>query len=200
MANFKPENYFTCKSDFYQLWSFHINQSQLFLPTPDTGLSKSFNNLTEAINDSKDPLETTRHFFRNFLDCINSQNGTSITISEACCLLRQNMDLIPMECRESFNAAVDAIEFDHLSLTDAEERVALSACALYWPWKWNWFGLNKSHKNHHRQSKAVKTVEIFKLFAGCCAIAAITYVALCNPTAIKPATEAILLILEMVIH
>lgn len=80
-------------------------------------IEKSLNDLTETICNAEDPLATTKQFLNSFLDQMNLQNKTSITIDEAYCLVRQNMDLIPMEYRSCFLEAVDVIEHEDIMLS-----------------------------------------------------------------------------------
>lgn len=164
-----------------------------------SGFVKSFNELTETICDAEDPLETTKQFFNILLAQVNSQNNTSITIDEACRLVRQNMDLISTEYREFFLKAVDAIEQNQSGPVGNNPFLNVSN-SIYWPWEWNWFGLNKKHKHPNHQSTAKNTGTVpGKKFLLALAIAAITVVCVLNAEAIPAAGKVIVEIIEIII-
>lgn len=153
-----------------------------------------FEVLTEAITEAEDPLGTTRQFFHAFLAQINAQKGTTVTIEEACQLIRQNVDLLPPEHRESLILGVNAIESNNSSgMTTCNTISSLPVASLYWPWEWNWFGLNKKEKKHHHQHTSEQTnnlsdgVLIFATIA-----AALTLVAIFNASALPVVVSALL--------
>jgi hypothetical protein len=154
-------------------------------PNPLRFLEQSLEDLTETISLSEDPLITTRQFFYAFLDQLNAQNGTSLTIEEGCRLLRQNINLVPTEYREIFLIATDSIE------SDVDNESLHMMAKICWPWEWNWFGLNKKDKKYQKSLAALTSnippkVLIFGLI-----VAGVTLVAIFNPAAIAVATKAL---------
>lgn len=159
-------------------------------PSPPS-LERSFGDLTEVICDSTDPLKTTRQFFLAFIDQLNQMNGTSLTVEEACRIIRQNIDLMPAEHRESLFLGIQSIESNELPKSTTYNALLNTPTAkFYWPWEWNWFGLNKKDKIANDAPIAAITVSdaiiIFAIIA-----AAITLVAIFNAPAIPAAATAL---------
>jgi len=153
-------------------------------------IESSFADLAEVIGGSEDPLAITRKFFQIFVDQINARNGTSYTMEESCHLLRQNMNLVPLEHQEIFLIAIDAIETNNLPLINSDLPLSNLSASIYWPWHWNWFGLNKKDKKNHQDvallaAKISAKYVIFGLI-----VAGIVIVAIFNPAAVGVAAKA----------
>ncbi len=160
------------------------NQEQALL---NEYLTNSFKNLATLIEGSADSFTNVRQFFQSFINQINAQKETSLTIKEACNQIRQNLDSfpIPSQYREHLLLGLDLMN-DHAAMD------APTAASLYWPWEWSWFGLNKNDKTHHTHKKANKLgteewkIVAFGLF--CCAVVLVTIFA---PTALSVAVPAL---------
>jgi len=161
------------------------NQEQISL---NEYLTNSFVNLATLIEESTHAFTNTRLFFQSFINQINAQKETSLTIKEACNQIRQNLDSLPIptQYREHLLLGLDLMN----QQTTIEGPT--TAATIYWPWEWNWFGLNKKDKTHHNHkgSHELRTekwkVAAFGLF--CCAV---ILVAVFAPTALSVAAPAL---------
>lgn len=118
------------------------------------------NEIEKSINVRQDQLAESRKFLQSFINELNVRYGLSLTVHEACQLVKTNLDVLQItpEQKESLMLAIKLFETGHASftVTVVEEKIqsqaenALPTAAIiniYWPWEWNWFGLNK-HKHH----------------------------------------------------
>lgn len=156
----------------------------------DDCLAKSFENLAILVGGANDSHTEVEQFFQSFINQINLQNGSSLTIEEACNRIRENVDSlpIPIEYREHLLLGLDLMNKSRpTTLSDVSPLAS-----IYWPWEWNWFGLNKKDKEHHKHKEvhSLKTekwkVAAFGLF--CCAI---ILVAVFAPAALSVAVPAL---------
>lgn len=161
------------------------NQEQALL---NEYLADSFKNLATLIEGSADSHTNVRQFFQSFINQINAQRETSLTIEEACSQIRQNLDSLPIptQFREHLLLGLDLMN-DHAAVDSPT-----TAASLYWPWEWSWFGLNKKDKAHHHHKEANKLstdewkIAAFGLF--CCAV---VLVAVFAPTSLVAAIPAL---------
>lgn len=102
----------------------------------------------DCIEASEDPYKESKDFIRAFLAEIELRYGISLTIPEACNLVRNNLHLlgIPEEAKEFLLSYIEFLENDQEIFTEQSR-------GLYWPWEWNWFGLNKKNKNSSENTK-----------------------------------------------
>lgn len=146
-------------------------------PRPVIGWSESLNNIVTDISEnntnslknrfdeielnikfSENPFDECRKFLQSFVEEINAKHGLNLTVHEASMLVLENLHNLqaPIETKkiiidiiaileDSPNTNIDQIRIsDEAIITDNKDFGA------YWPWQWNWFGLNK--KNHKSKS------------------------------------------------
>lgn len=145
----------------------------------------SFKNLGELILNSENPQETYREFFENFFAQIGNQYGLQLTLPEVFAYLQQNIDMIPSSEREIVQNALFSIQ----------NAGIYEVCGkFYWPWEWNWFGLNKQNKKHQHHTVAFSSTlpdpTAVIIYTG--SIAALTLVAIFRPQAMAAMTEALI--------
>ncbi len=116
-------------------------------------LVERFDELERNIEVASDRLEEGRRFLISFIQQVNAQYGTNLTIKDACVLVKQNMHMfqIPAEAQSLLLATIDLFESDAIALNVREENVIKKGTeirknGLSWPWEWNWWGLNKKKK------------------------------------------------------
>lgn len=122
---------------------------------PESVLAE-FDKIEEEFKLSSSPVEEVRVLFRAFVNEINARYGLGLTVSSACELIKNNLSglQINQEDQTLIHALVELIESgSSQSFRELIEKRALAYEKLdsfYWPWEWNWFGLNKkNHKNHN---------------------------------------------------
>ena len=139
-----------------------------------SSLTKSFENLAHLINKAPNSHEATTQFFQSFIDQINIQKNTDGTIEEACHIIRQKMyELsIPDEYREHLLLGLDVMQIKEIAIRD--DLCSKVSMRIYWPWEWNWFGLNKKDKKHDEHLKSahekIGKWEIIAFALFCCAV------------------------------
>jgi hypothetical protein len=119
-----------------------------FNGSQDSGfIRKECDKIERSINSAKDPLGACKEFINSFLQELNARNQTSLSISDACELLKANLHTLQFT-QEQKELLVLAIQ-----LMDSRTEIPTSLhINFYWPWEWNWFGLNKhkSGRSHGR--------------------------------------------------
>jgi hypothetical protein len=120
-----------------------------------TQVFDTFLGIGASLEQADMPFAESQKFLQSLIEEINAQYGMSLTKKDACRLIRENLRLIPIrfELLDDLLFMIHLIEFgpnainltpeDHLH---QESRARIFDYGLYWPWEWNWFGLNK--KNH----------------------------------------------------
>jgi hypothetical protein len=114
-------------------------------------LAKSFENLAQSMNGASDSYKTAKLFFQNFLDLMNEQNTTAVTIKEACHSIRKNMDSlsIPLEYREHLLLGLDLMNKERSIAYDNDDGGIWS---YFGPIQfWNWLGANNKDKKNNEQ-------------------------------------------------
>jgi hypothetical protein len=177
---------------------------------PAVSYENALDALRDLIKDADDPLVTTRQFFQTFLAQLNAQNGSSITMEEACRQLRENKNVIPAEYQKVMAIGLDTIESHATSIHHI--LIPPELAYIRGPWDWHksdikefwgavkdqWRGFQEwllGHEEELKQSpvlsalgiSAPTAILIFAFFA-----ASITLVAIFNGPAV-PATGEIFL-------
>jgi hypothetical protein len=137
-------------------------------------LAKSFENLAHLIDTAPDSHEATTQFFQSFIGQINAQNSTNNTVEEACHIIKQNMNQLslPDEYQKHLSFGLDIMQTKEA--INHDNLYSLACQTIYWPWEWNWFGLNKKEKKDVNYIKSTHAkigmweVVAFALF--CCAV------------------------------
>ncbi len=127
----------------------------------------------------KTSLVEGRQFLESVIQEINSQYGLNIGLADACRLVKQHIDRleVPAEMRDDLLALADLFESGTFSVSLGNQREARSLkYRFYWPWEWNFFGLNERHHTKHKPAMKKTTEQEFilpdKLAAGfVCALA-----------------------------
>jgi hypothetical protein len=171
----------------------HLNQRAVRTSLEDS-LAKSFENLAITIGEATDSYATVGQFFQNFVDQINAQRKSAITIKEACYLIRQKIDSlqIPFEYREHLLLGLNMMSSGSPIVAGGNSDNTKINHGVYWPWEWNWFGLNKKDKKHDKYKGSCELkigkweVIAFGLF--CCAV---VLVAVYAPTALSVIVPAL---------
>lgn len=158
--------------------------------------SKMTHNLKRvAINiyKAEDPLESTQQFVENFLRDIQVDRGqfVSLDVHTTCQLLRENADILPAEYQDALHAGIKIFESGKIPSYGTPDSYLLGgAASLYWPWEWNWFGLNKhSNKHSHKSSASIK--DYGKYIAFFLIVVSLTIVSVKCPAAIPATLEAL---------
>jgi len=109
-------------------------------------LIAKFDKLEGAFEMASIPIEEGRKFLESFIIEINAKHGLSLTLQDACRLVRENIHIlqIPHEMQEVLLSIGAALESCPSHLDPAFGNVRQSN-GLYWPNEWNWFGLNKKN-------------------------------------------------------
>ncbi|MBX7067166.1 MAG: hypothetical protein K1X28_08045 [Parachlamydiales bacterium] len=165
-------------------------EKNTFFPTasigivPQNTLGDAFTNLIDTICASKQPLETIRQFLTVFINQINEQRGSHLSIEDVCITLKQNMGLIPKEYHEVVLLAIDSIEKN----TVPSNSQILAASAVIYGYNHpaillvNWLTTSKKDK---KKMKAADPVIIFAII-----VAGITLVSIFRPEAVNAAGNA----------
>ena len=154
------------------------------------GIDHYLEALTVAIREAKDPLASTNQFFSAFLNATNTSQNSSLEMEDVYRQLRQNAGIVPAEYRDALYTGVYALEENCIPSLDELNTYSETAAAFYWPWQWNWFGLNKQGGQGRANSVFCK-VPYGKYIVFALIVASLTYVAAQNPTAL-PATLDVL--------
>lgn len=124
-------------------------------------LVEGFDKLEDILDASPDPVAEGRTFLNTFLNEINSQYQLNLTIQDACKLIRENLHTLPLpeESQKILLATIELYGSDVTLLSTNQENFESSIelarkssfpiAHIYWPWEWNWFGLNKKHKTKY---------------------------------------------------
>lgn len=80
------------------------------------GLMQDLALLAKVMFHSSDPLKVTKKFLTCYLERINAQNYTKLTMKDLHRLLRQKVDIVPREHREMYWKAIEALESDNLAV------------------------------------------------------------------------------------
>lgn len=119
----------------------------------DLAISK-FDKLEETLKDSEDPLVEGRKFLQSFIEEINVRYGFTLTIHDACKLVRENLHAlqIPLEAQNALLMTIELLESDSGPSSSLKMNFDKTPepHGLYWPTEWNWFGLNKKKKHNHQ--------------------------------------------------
>lgn len=112
-----------------------------------------------------------RRFLEGLVDEMNAQYNLHLTLADASLLVKNNIERldIPVVMRQELLAIADLFISNAVSVP-LEKAHALKH-KFYWPWEWNFFGLNKNHheKSHHKPSFKISQTEFVlpdKLAAG----------------------------------
>jgi hypothetical protein len=129
----------------------------------ETGNTSTLKNeldvIQNSIHTSKNPIAESRKFLHSFINEINVRYGLNLNLIEACRLVRENFHFLNLSPKEKDDLAItlDLLERDYSTVRltvqgQPEQCLAFIQAAriahLYWPWEWNWFGLNKQHSHH----------------------------------------------------
>jgi hypothetical protein len=131
--------------------------AQVEAQNPDT-LMGQFDDLDHVFETSQDPLAEGHQFLRAFIRELNGKYNLNLTISDACRLVQENLHTLNLseEHKKIILATIQIYESNSIPSQPQEERKGVAprvASSLYWPWDWNWFGLNKDKK--HSQNKCL---------------------------------------------
>lgn len=127
--------------------------------------SSMVENKIEELNDlvasAQCSLGEAKQFLDSFIFEINHQYGMNLTLVDACHLLKQNIHQlgISLEMQEPFLKVIDLFEAENLpDFISTEGSLAQHTWHynFYWPWEWNYFGLNK--KKHESKHSALASV------------------------------------------
>lgn len=155
-------------------------------------LTGYLDDLTDSICDSNDPLASTRQFIQVYIDKLNKNNGTAIGMSDVCVELRRNIDLVPVECREYLYKSIDLLESSNSNCPSSLNNILAVSHSFYWPWEWNWFGLNKPEKKHEQNEMKALSSGYGKYVVFGLIVAGLTIVAIYNPVALNQAVDAMM--------
>jgi hypothetical protein len=118
-------------------------------------LIEQFDVLDEAF--SENALAQGRKFLEAFIVEVNSKYGLNLTTTDACKLVRENLHTLNLseDLQKVVLSTIKLYEPD-LQPTEVPKEVSRLASnvgnvamSLYWPWQWNWFGMNKKHKSNN---------------------------------------------------
>lgn len=179
---------------------------------PSISQDNAFDGLADLIRDAKDPLATTKQFLQAYIDQLNLQHGTSLSMEEVCAQLRKEKNAIPSEYHEVLLVGVEALEANVPEFT-----IPPLAASIHIPRDWidiekvwekvkeeclswlSWFTDNKKEIKKDpfsilsaKIAQNPTTVLIFACFA-----AAVTLIAIYNPPAVTAAVEAMAKVLPL---
>jgi len=119
-------------------------------------LTEKFDQFQESVESPWISVEEGRKFLQAFINEINTKHGMSLTLLEACKLVRENIYHlnIPSNMQEVLLKTIAQLESQPPEMHELFLTENLQA-KIYWPTEWNWFGLNKKkhkHKKHQTES------------------------------------------------
>ena len=118
-------------------------------------LIDEFDSLEDFFTQVDNPLNEGRKFFQAYINQINTRFGLNLTIPDACHLVRTNLEVlqIPLEAQNALLAIIELLEGNSRPTQIQKDRLEQlkKMPALYWPWEWKWFRLNKKMHRHNRQ-------------------------------------------------
>lgn len=126
-----------------------------------TQVFDTFLDIGASLQQADTPFSESQKFLQSLIEEINVQYGMALTKKDACRLIRENLHLIhiPSESLADLLLMIQLIEFgpNAINLTPEnhlrqEAHASIFSYGLYWPWEWNWFGLNKKHHKSHKPS------------------------------------------------
>ncbi len=116
----------------------------------------AFEFVGKELQQTEKPFAEAQKFLQALIDAINTQYGMSLTKQDACRLIQERVHLIPLphDSRIMLLTVLRVVEQGENVITVAsddlcsqEAQARIFRRGLYWPWEWNWFGLNqKGHK------------------------------------------------------
>lgn len=114
-------------------------------------IKSGFDQLETAVDSAEDPLAEGRKFLHSFIEELNARYGLALTIQDACKIVRENIHTlqIPLETQNLLLITIELLESNLNSGSEDPDQIGVSG-AFYWPNEWNWFGLNKKKKEHHK--------------------------------------------------
>lgn len=96
----------------------------------------------DSIEASEDPYREAVGFLEAFLAEIEMKHGVSLSLLEACELVQSNLDLLDIDEKAK------SVLLSFIELLESDPKIGkIVHGGFYWPWEWNWFGLNKKDKN-----------------------------------------------------
>lgn len=140
-------------------------------------LKHEIDRIENSVQASRNPIKESRQFLEAFINEMNNHYGLNLNLEEACRFVRRNLQLfnLPQKERDTLLVALDLLEKDRsnalLTIEGHPEQCLqyikiTKGVLIYWPWEWNWFGLNKQSSSHKREhnfldiAKAAAEVEL----------------------------------------
>ena len=116
------------------------------------GVLEDFDELEDSLQEAENLIAEARAFLHAFIDQLNARYMTQISLQQACQLVKENFASlqIPTEIQSEF---LEVIEL----LGKEEVPSPRQANAMFPPWKWNWFRLNKKDKRQDSRDEVHST-------------------------------------------
>lgn len=137
------------------------NSSAEIISRVQLGDQNSVFHAFEELQQANVTLSEGRKFLISLIDEINAQYHMSLTLADACRLIKENLHAmqIPLDQQRELLIAIGHIDPDCFPESTSVDDIHLQEKAsvevfgrkIYWPWEWKWFGLNSS--THHHKSE-----------------------------------------------